>query len=143
MSDNGSPAAPLLPDITSSLLAPHWAAAARHRLAIPFCAAAACGAPQWPPRTNCLRCHGFDVEWREIPPHGQLLTYFVARKPLHPSLTDEVPYAAGVVIVPAGVKMLGRLVGLEPADIAIGMPLRARFTERAPGVTLVFWEPDQ
>jgi uncharacterized OB-fold protein len=135
-----NPVAPLLPDVSNPLLAPHWEAAARQRLAIPFCAG--CEAPRWPPRTNCPRCHGFDVEWREIPARGELFTYFVARKALHPSLAGEVPYATGVVAVPAGVRLLGRLTGLKLEDIEIGMPVQARFVARVPGVTLVYWEPD-
>jgi uncharacterized OB-fold protein len=131
---------PLLPDVSHPLLAPHWEAAAQHRLAVPFCVD--CGAAQWPPRTNCLACRSFDVEWRDVDPRGTLFSYFVAHKPLHPSVAGEVPYAAGVVELAAGVKMLGRLVGLEPDPIRIGMPVRARFVERAPNVTLVFWEPD-
>jgi len=139
MTDDKSPVAPLLPDVGSTLLGPHWEAAARHRLAVPFCAG--CGAPQWPPRTNCLRCRGFDFAWREIPARGELYSYFIARKALHPSLADEVPYAAGVVSVSTGIKILGRLVGLDVGDIRIGMPVRAAFRERAPGITLVHWEP--
>jgi uncharacterized OB-fold protein len=131
---------PLLPDVTHPLLAPHWEAAARHRLTIPFCGD--CGVAQWPPRTNCLACRSFEMEWREVEPRGTLFSYFVAHKPLHPSVASEVPYAAGVVALAAGVKMLGRLVGVEHADIRIGMPLRVRFVRRAADVTLAFWEPD-
>jgi uncharacterized OB-fold protein len=130
----------LLPDVTNPMLRPHWEAAARGELAIPFCVA--CGAPQWPPRPNCLACHGFDMEWRAVELRGTLFSYFVAHKALHPSLADEVPYAAAVVLLPVGVKMLGRVVGTELSDIRLGMPVRPRFVERAPGITLVFWEPD-
>jgi uncharacterized OB-fold protein len=130
----------LLPDVTNPMLRPHWEAAARGELAIPFCVA--CGAPQWPPRPNCLACHGFDMEWRAVEPRGTLFSYFVAHKALHPSLADEVPYAAAVVLLPVGVKMLGRVVGIELSDIRLGMPVRPRFVERAPGINMVFWEPD-
>jgi uncharacterized OB-fold protein len=130
---------PLLPDVSNPVLRPHWEAAGSHRLAIPFCAQ--CGAPQWPPRPNCLRCHAFEFEWRDVDTHGRLYSYFVAHKPLHPSVADEVPYMAGIIELAAGVKMLGRLVGGGQAEVDIGMPVEARFVERAPGVTLVFWEP--
>jgi uncharacterized OB-fold protein len=132
---------PLLPDVTNPVLAPHWQAAARGELVIPFCAN--CHRAQWPPRPNCLVCHSFDMEWRTIEPCGVLFSYFVAHKALHPAFEGEVPYASGVVTLSAGVKMLGRLVGVELADICIGMPVRTRFVERASGVTLVFWEPDR
>ena len=131
---------PLLPDVSNPVLRPHWESAAAHRLEIPYCTE--CGTPQWPPRPNCLRCRAFEFEWREVEPRGSLYSYFVAHKPLHPSVADEVPYAAGSVELAAGVKMLGRLVGVEPDDVEIGMPLKASFVERAPGVTLVFWERD-
>jgi uncharacterized protein len=130
---------PLLPDVSNPVLQPHWDAAAQRRLEIPYCAQ--CGAPQWPPRPNCLRCHSFDFEWREVEPRGRLYSYFVAHKPLHPSVAEEVPYVAGSVELTAGVKMLGRLVGIELDEIEIGMTVQASFVERAPGVTLVFWEP--
>lgn len=130
---------PLLPDVSNSALQPHWEAAASHRLAIPYCTQ--CGAPQWPPRTNCLRCHGFEFEWRDVETRGRLYSYFVAHKPLHPSVAQEVPYATGIVELAPGVKMLGRLVGADPEEVEIGMSVEARFVERAPGVTLVYWEP--
>jgi uncharacterized protein len=129
--------APLLPDVKNPILAPHWEAAARGRLAIRFCLD--CDAPQWPPRYNCLACHGFAFEWREVADRGQLFTYFIARKALHPSLSDDVPYATAAVILPVGVKLLGRLVGVDLRDISIGMPLRARYIERSPDVTLIYW----
>ena len=132
--------APLLPDVKNPMLAPHWEAAALGRLAIRFCRD--CDAPQWPPRYNCLKCHGFDFEWREAADRGELFTYFIARKALHPSLADEVPYATAAVVLPAGVKLLGRLVDVELDDIRIGMPLRARYVQRSADVTLIYWTPD-
>jgi uncharacterized OB-fold protein len=131
---------PLLPDVKNPMLAPHWEAAALGRLAIRFCLD--CDAPQWPPRYNCLKCHGFDFEWREVADRGELFTYFIARKALHPSLADEVPYATAAVVLPAGVKLLGRLVDVELHDIRIGMPLRARYVQRSADVTLIYWAPD-
>lgn len=131
--------APLLPDVENPILAPHWEAAARGRLAVRFCLA--CAAPQWPPRYNCLTCHGFDFEWREVADRGQLFTYFIARKALHPSLVDDVPYATAAVALPIGIKILGQTVGVEPDDIRIGMPLRARYVQRSPDATLIYWEP--
>jgi len=132
--------APLLPDVKNPVLAPHWEAATRGRLAIRFCLG--CNAPQWPPRYNCLACHGFDFQWREVADRGQLFTYFIARKALHPSLAHEVPYATAAVVLPIGVKMLGRLEGVELRSIRIGMPLRARYVRRSPEVTLIYWAPD-
>jgi len=132
--------APLLPDVKNPMLAPHWEAAALGHLAIRYCLD--CDAPQWPPRYNCLTCHGFAFEWREVADRGQLFTYFIARKALHPSLADDVPYATAAVILPVGVKLLGRLVDVELDGIRIGMPLRARYVARSPDVTLIYWAPD-
>ena len=131
---------PLLPDVKNPILAPHWEAAALGRLAMRFCLG--CDAPQWPPRYNCLNCHGFAFEWREVADRGRLFTYFIARKALHPSLADDVPYATAAVLLPAGVKLLGRLADVELPGIRIGMPLRARYEQRSPDVTLIYWAPD-
>ena len=132
--------APLLPDVKNPILAPHWEAAALGRLAMRYCLG--CDTPQWPPRYNCVRCLGFDFEWREVADRGELFTYFVARKALHPSLADDVPYATAAVVLPIGVKLLGRLVDVELDDIRIGMPVRARYVRRSLDVTLIYWAPD-
>jgi uncharacterized OB-fold protein len=131
--------AQLLPDVADPVLAPHWEAAGRGEVAIRRCLA--CGELQWPPRPNCLVCHAFDFEWETVEPRGTLFSYFVAHKPLHPAFADEVPYAAGVVELDSGIKMLGRLVEVDLGAIRIGMPVTARFVERAPGTTLVYWGP--
>jgi uncharacterized OB-fold protein len=125
--------APLLPDVKNPMLAPHWEAAARGRLAIRFCLD--CDtyvASQY----NCWLAMASSVA------RVATATYFIARKALHPSLADDVPYATAAVVLPVGVKLLGRLVGVELDSIRIGMPLRARYVQRSPDVTLVYWAPD-
>jgi hypothetical protein len=131
--------AALLPDVNDPVLAPHWDAARRGELAVRRCLA--CGELQWPPRPNCSVCQSFELGWETVEPRGALFSYFVAHKALHPAFEHEVPYAAGVVELDAGIKMLGRLVEVDLDAIRIGMPVTARFVERAPGTTLVFWGP--
>ena len=43
----------------------------------------------------------------------------------------------------ARVRMLGRIVDIEVADLQLATSVRARVVERAPGVTLVFWASER
>jgi uncharacterized OB-fold protein len=131
---------PLLPDLGNPVLAPFWAAAREGQFVIRHCCA--CGQAQWPPRPTCAGCRGIEFKWRPADSRGTVYSYFVAHKPLHPAFEAEVPYAAGSVTLPNGLRMLGRIVGVDPDEVRIGMPVRPRFVRRATDVTLIYWEPD-
>ncbi|BBZ47143.1 bifunctional MaoC family dehydratase N-terminal/OB-fold nucleic acid binding domain-containing protein [Mycobacterium parmense] len=75
---------------------------------------------------------------------GTVFSYVVHHAPKVPGRT--LPFVIALVELDEGVRMLGELRGVEPAEVKIGMPVRATYLdfpagEAAPAWTLYAWEP--
>jgi acyl dehydratase len=86
------------------------------------------------PRSHCPTCGSRRLAWRRVSGEGTLYTYTVARVPTLPEFSDEMPQLLAVVELDEGVHINTTLVGVDPAELAVGMRLRPVFDER-PGVT--------
>jgi hypothetical protein len=71
-----------------------------------------------------------------------LHTFTVNHQPWYPGL--DPPYVVGIVALPEqrGLRVTAGIVGVEPADVRIGMSLRVTF-EQYDDVWLPFFEPDR
>ncbi|HMQ24747.1 MAG TPA: OB-fold domain-containing protein [Acidimicrobiales bacterium] len=107
-----------------------WAAAAEGRLLIEHCPD--CGADSFPPRGICRSCHSRAVEAIEVTGGGVVHSFTVNHQRWLPDLA--VPYAVVLVEFPdhPGVRVAGRLRGVEPDAVAIGLPVDVGF-EPGPG----------
>jgi uncharacterized OB-fold protein len=78
------------------------------------------------PRSHCMDCGG-ETEWLELPQQGRIHTfttcYFGGE-----AFLDETPFTL-VMVEFDGVDtlLLSRVIGLEPEEVEIGLPVRARF----------------
>ncbi|NBM20805.1 Zn-ribbon domain-containing OB-fold protein, partial [Streptomyces sp. GC420] len=101
------------------------------------------------PRPCCPHCQSFDSEWRRMSGRGRIWSYVVPHPPLLPAYADLAPY--NVVVVELAEEPRLRLVGnvvaardappnsVPPGRLRIGAPVKAVFTEIAPGVTGPRW----
>jgi uncharacterized protein len=107
-----------------------WNAAAERRLVVEQCVA--CGAESFPPRGACRACRGREMRPSEITGTGVVYSCTVNHQRWLPEL--EVPFCIGVVEFPAhpGVRVVGRVRGCAPQDVAIGMAVEVGF-EPGPG----------
>jgi len=82
-----------------------------------------CGTNYFPPRLDCSRCVGSDVEWFEIKGNGRLVTYTVVN--YGPTgFEDDAPYTLAIADFD-GVRVFGRLSkGIKEGDIKPGMGLK-------------------
>jgi uncharacterized OB-fold protein len=107
-----------------------WDAAAEGRLLVERCDA--CGAESFPPRGVCRSCRSRSTSPSEITGRGVVYSFTVNHQRWLPDLA--VPYA--VVLVEfadhPGVRVVGRLRGCTPEEVAIGMPVAVGF-EPGPG----------
>jgi uncharacterized OB-fold protein len=55
--------------------------------------------------------------------------------------SELVPYVAAIVELDEGPRLATRLVDVDPDQIAIGMPLAARFERVEPGEGIVLFGP--
>jgi len=82
-----------------------------------------CGANYFPPRLDCSKCLGSDVEWFEIKGNGRLVTYTVVN--YGPTgFEDDAPYTLAIADFD-GVRVFGRISkGIKEGDIKPGMGLK-------------------
>lgn len=118
-----------LPDISWEPVAPFWAAAARHELALPRCDG--CGAFAWYPKDRCRSCGGTAFTWTPVSGRGRLFSWTVVRHAFLPQFADLVPFVPGLVTIdedPA-VRLVTRIVDCEPAHLRADQPVEVVFRE--------------
>ena len=82
-----------------------------------------CGTNYFPPRMDCPKCIGSDVEWFEIKGNGRLVTYTVVN--YGPTgFEEDAPYTLAIADFD-GLRVFGRLSKvLKESDIKPGMDLK-------------------
>ena len=82
-----------------------------------------CGTNYFPPRMDCPKCVGSDVEWFEIKGNGKLVTYTVVN--YGPTgFEEDAPYSLAIADFD-GMRVFGRLSkGLKESDIKPGMEVK-------------------
>jgi uncharacterized OB-fold protein len=119
---------------------PFWDGLARHRIVVQY--SPSLGRYVFYPRTLAPGSLADDLEWREIDGAGTLYTYTVARRPTGPPWADAVPQLLAVVQWDAGPRISTELVGVDAADIRIGMRVRPVFYDLDSGITLLKYRPE-
>jgi uncharacterized OB-fold protein len=102
-----------------------WEAAATRRLVAERCTQ--CGRFRHPPRPMCPICHSIEKDIVELSGLGIVYSYIVIHYPQNPAFT--YPVIAVLVDLEEGIRIVSNLVGVEPNDVHIGMPVRATFEE--------------
>ncbi|MDZ4278197.1 MAG: OB-fold domain-containing protein [Dehalococcoidia bacterium] len=105
-----------------------------HELRFQRCAG--CGAWRHVPRDMCAACGSWKWEWARSTGRGTVFTWTVAARPMHPGFQGDVPYAAVVIELEEGVRLVSQLVDCPPDELAIGMPVEVVFDDVTPEVTL-------
>jgi uncharacterized protein len=111
---------------TDALTAPYWKAAAEGRLLIQRCAS--CGHRQFYPRAHCTACGTFDPAWEEASGRGVVHTFSVIHRNGSPGFAEEVPYVFAIVELEEGPRMTANVVGVDPDEVVVDMPVRVTFT---------------
>jgi uncharacterized OB-fold protein len=114
----------------------YWDAAAHGRLVTQRCRG--CGRLHHPPRPACPACHSLEREVVELAGTGTVYSYAVLHHPRNPQFT--YPLVAVLVDLDEGVRVVSNLVGVEPADVRIGMPVRVAFAPAAGDMAVPVFE---
>lgn len=118
---------------------PFWEAAKRHEVQIQRCGQ--CGANIFYPREVCPECLASDLQWVKVSGKGTVYSYTVAQAPTHPAFADDVPYVIAIVELAEGPRITTNIVGCEPEDVRVGMPVEVTFDDVTPEVTLIKFRP--
>lgn len=120
----------------TGISAPFWNSLKEGRLSIPQCRS--CGHWIFFPRRHCDKCWSQDLEWKEVKGTGTLYTFTLTRVPTLPDFADEMPQKLAVIELDEGVRINTTLIGLEEAEIVVGMRVKPVFdTVKPDGTTLL------
>ncbi len=117
---------------------PFWEGVQQHRLLIQRCAG--CSELRHPPQPACPSCGSLEVDWQQASGRGSVYSFVIQRHPTHPFFLD-VPYNVILVELEEGTRLVSNLVGVEPDEIRIGMPVEVVFEEVDPEATLPLFRP--
>ena len=95
-----------------------------------------CGAFRHVPRELCAECGSFEWQWERSSGRGTVFTFTVVARALHPAFSRETPYAAVVVELEEGVRLLGNVVDCPPDELRIGIPVQVAFEKQTDSITL-------
>ena len=83
-----------------------------------------CGAEFFPPVYRCRKCGSENVEDKEMPKSGKILTYTVLHEPL-PGFEAQAPFFLAVVELENGGRVLTQIVDSPEESVKIGAKARA------------------
>jgi uncharacterized OB-fold protein/acyl dehydratase len=131
----GSAAGDVLRPVVSRDTEFFWAGTAAGELRIQRCEQ--CGELRHPPGPMCPRCGGDRPGYVLAAGTGEVYSYVVHRHPPVPGRT--LPIVIALVALDEGVRMVGELVGTDPGQVRIGLPVRVDFQRVDDELTLPVW----
>jgi len=95
-----------------------------------------CRAWRHVPREMCAECGSWDWDWEPSSGRGAVFTWTVVNRAMHPAFSDDAPFAAVVVELEEGVRLLSHVVDCPLEALEIGLPVEVVFETASDEVTL-------
>jgi uncharacterized protein len=114
--------------IQTAMSEPFWSATKDGRLLIQRCST--CRQFWWLPQGACRDCYTETLEWTQVSGRAVVYSYVTMYRSASPAFT--APYTVAVVTLEEGPLFMTTLVGIEPDDVAIGMPVHVAFEDVGP-----------
>lgn len=106
---------------------PFWDGLREHKVRIQYSPSA--GRYVFYPRILAPGTLADDLEWREVSGNGTLYAFTVADRPTAPPWADSLPQLLAIVELDEGPRVSTEMVGVDPAELRVGMPVRAVFSD--------------
>lgn len=78
----------------------------------------------------CRKCLTETLEWKQVSGQGTIHTFTVMHRAANPAF--KAPYTIVVVDLEEGPRILSDLIGIDPKDVRIGMPVEVSFEDAGP-----------
>ena len=124
-----------VPHASSQVSRPFWQGCRSEELRYQRCEA--CGLANFPPTEHCRQCLSAELRWKQSDGVGEVYSWTVVHRPVTPEFTP--PYAPAIVTLAEGYQMLTNVIGVTPADLAIGMAVQVQFHEVGDDITLPYF----
>jgi uncharacterized OB-fold protein len=121
--------------------APYWESLRAHAMAVQRCSG--CGRFYFPPSTHCPGCLSDATEWTPVSGRGSVWASVTLHRAYHPAYADEIPYNIAIVALEEGPRVWTNVVECPPGDVRVGMPVRVRYDDVTPELTLARFVPDE
>jgi uncharacterized OB-fold protein len=128
-----------LPEDIPSWQVPFWESLKAHDVRVQRCDA--CGAYRYVPKEICPACQSAAATWTPVSGHGHIYTYTVVRRGPTKAYQAAAPYVIVHVTMDEGFRMVGDLLDVAPEQVAIGDPVRVRYTTASEDWTLLGFGP--
>jgi uncharacterized OB-fold protein/acyl dehydratase len=115
-----------------------WFEGARqHRLLIQRCTK--CGTLRHPPRPMCAECRSYEWDVLDASGRGTVYSFVVNHYPEVPAF--DYPLAVGLIELEEGTRLVANIIGIEPGDIHVGMPVEVEWVDHDPELSLPAFRP--
>jgi uncharacterized protein len=115
-----------------------WFEGARaHRLLIQRCKQ--CGTLRHPPCPMCSECRSYEWDVVDASGRGAVYSFVVNHYPQVPAF--DYPLAVGLIELEEGTRLVANVIGVEPGDIRIGMPVEVEWVDHDPDLSLPAFRP--
>jgi uncharacterized OB-fold protein len=108
---------------------PFWDGLRAHEFRIPRCRE--CGDFNWIPYPACRSCLSERQEWTAVSGDAVVWSFSVVHRGPG-AFNDDVPYVVVLAKLreePRSIIVTGNLVGIDPAEVKIGMPIKVVYEE--------------
>ena len=95
----------------------------------------------WYPRSICPYCQSQNLTWIRASGKGTVHTFTVTRQNTARGFRENLPYVLAIIELEEGVQVMSNIVGCEPGDVKIGLPVMVTFEDATPEVTLYKFRP--
>ncbi len=100
---------------------------------------AGCGLLRHPPRPACASCGSFEWDTVTASGRGRVYSYVVVH---HPQVGGfDYPLPIAVVELEEGTRLVADLIGIDPAEVRIGMPVLAEMVAVDDELTIPMFRP--
>lgn len=112
----------------SPLTQPFWDATKEGKLKLQRCTR--CGEYVWTPQMICRHCLADALEWTEVSGEGEVYSFVVMHRAAIEAF--EAPYTIAVITLKEGPRILSDVIGIDPSEVKIGMPVKVDFEDAGP-----------
>jgi len=113
---------------------PFWEACRRHELRIQRCQK--CGLLIHYPKVHCPNDGHDRFDWVQMSGRGSVYSFVVAQRAFHAGFKPELPYVVAVIELEEGPRMMSNVIGLDPDDVYIGLPVEVQFEDASDTISL-------
>ncbi|SHN75768.1 Zn-ribbon domain-containing OB-fold protein [Cryptosporangium aurantiacum] len=124
--------------VPDDLDAPFWDACLRSEFLVQRCGG--CGRAYWP-ASSCPQHGAASMRWEPASGRGTVHTWTVYHHAYDRELADRVPYVLAVVELAEGPFFHTDLVGCDPADVRVGLPVEVVYDTVRPDVVVPRFRP--